>query len=711
MRIYAMTATFGKLEKQTLTLEPGLNLIQAPNEWGKSTWCAFLLAMFYGLDPRGKSQKNPLPDKSRYAPWSGSSMAGRVDLQWQGRDITIERTTRGRIPMGIFRAYETDTGLPIPELTAENCGQKLLGVEGSVYARAGFIRFRDLTVTQDEALRRRLQALVTTGDDSGSADQLESRLKDLKNKVRHNRTGLLPQAEAQLAELERQLAERREQDRQTALLEQRLEELEAEEQALRLHLEHLDYRQAQAARQRVREAQTRLDQTLRRHEALEQAVAKLPPREKIEEKLQRLEGFSDRWSRLHRDLAGIPTGPEEPEFPAPYNVPEPMAMVTRDAEQWKSLEKTGGPALFLGAMAAALGAGVLCIADYLIYGAIVGALALSLLALALINRTRRERLGRAMEEKYGTREPERWENNLRSLQWSREERRKERSRLENQRRQLSAQLLSLERQKNALCGEQTPEAVAKIWREALARWEELEKTAQEITGRRQDLEALQAALPELKLPQGEDPLRYSREDTGNLLADARARRQHLAGRLGQLQGRGETLAREEALLPRLEEVKARITQLEDTEKALLIATEALAQSRLELQRRFAPVIVQEAKRLMRHFTGGRYERITLDQDFSLGLGAADEEGVASILWRSDGTMDQMYLALRLAVAQALTPQAPLVLDDALVRFDDVRLKAALELLGELSEDRQVLLFTCQDRERRLAGEGKMENAE
>ena len=37
-----MTATFGKLQTQTLTLEPGLNLLQMPNETGKSTWCAFL---------------------------------------------------------------------------------------------------------------------------------------------------------------------------------------------------------------------------------------------------------------------------------------------------------------------------------------------------------------------------------------------------------------------------------------------------------------------------------------------------------------------------------------------------------------------------------------------------------------------------------------------------------------------------------------------
>ena len=71
------------------------------------------------------------------------------------------------------------------------------------------------------------------------------------------------------------------------------------------------------------------------------------------------------------------------------------------------------------------------------------------------------------------------------------------------------------------------------------------------------------------------------------------------------------------------------------------------------------------------------------------------------LWRSDGTVDQLYLALRLAVAEALTPGAPVVLDDALIRFDDERLRAAMELLKTLAKDRQVIVFTCREQEKNL----------
>ena len=71
----------------------------------------------------------------------------------------------------------------------------------------------------------------------------------------------------------------------------------------------------------------------------------------------------------------------------------------------------------------------------------------------------------------------------------------------------------------------------------------------------------------------------------------------------------------------------------------------------------------------------------------------DRVGVAGM---SEGTCDQLYLALRLAaLAEAATTQEPfpLVLDDLLMTFDDARARAAFEILGELSGTFQVLLFT------------------
>ena len=74
---------------------------------------------------------------------------------------------------------------------------------------------------------------------------------------------------------------------------------------------------------------------------------------------------------------------------------------------------------------------------------------------------------------------------------------------------------------------------------------------------------------------------------------------------------------------------------------------------------------------------------------------------------SDGTRDQLYLALRVASLErhaAHHEPMPVVLDDVLVHFDDARAKAALEVLGELGRSTQVLLFTHHARVRELAHE-------
>ena len=63
---------------------------------------------------------------------------------------------------------------------------------------------------------------------------------------------------------------------------------------------------------------------------------------------------------------------------------------------------------------------------------------------------------------------------------------------------------------------------------------------------------------------------------------------------------------------------------------------------------------------------------------------------------SDGTRDQLYLALRLASVEEYLGSAqplPLVADDLLVNFDDARATAALRVLAELGKKTQVLFFT------------------
>ena len=316
MKIISMTATFGKLEGETLDLNGSLNVLCAPNEWGKSTWCAFLTAMLYGIDTRERSRGENLAEKEKYLPWSGKPMEGTLRVLHQGRDITIQRRSRGRVPMGDFLAWETQTGLAVRELTGENCGQVLLGVEKSVFLRTGFLRFSDLPVTQDDALRHRLNALVTTGDESGAAEALGQKLRDLKNRCRYNKSGLLPQAEAQRRELEQKCDEFQDLAEQEEQTRRRLEELKRWTAQLENHKVALEYEAAQADEQQLKTAAVGLDEAQQKQSHWETVCADLPGAEEATAAVAALDALHQDMAALQAKEQNLPPQAVSPETPA-----------------------------------------------------------------------------------------------------------------------------------------------------------------------------------------------------------------------------------------------------------------------------------------------------------------------------------------------------------------------------------------------------------
>ena len=697
MRIYRMTATFGKLRHETLTLEPGLNIIEAPNEWGKSTWCAFLIAMFYGLDTRAKSTKSGLADKERYLPWSGELMAGRIDLNWRGRDITIERSTRRRIPLGDFKAYETASGLPVAELTAANCGEWLLGVEQSVFRRAGFIRFTDLPVTQDESLRARLNALVTTGDESGDAERIDKELRDLKNRCRYKRTGLLPQAEEQLAAVEGKLREMEELSEALEDMKQRHQALEQERLALENHLAAMDYEEAQEDARQVARAKEAYEAAEEKFRLLDQRLQTLPTREETAEKLLQLEKLTQLRTELDIAEAKLPELPEEPKLPEVYQVEDPRAMLEEDRALYRKYSRKSIVWWCLGG-ALVIAAIVLAVLKLWIW--VVGAVGLGSLALAvglMFDGSRREKR-LTLESKYGAK-PELWEKPLADHEQALAAHREKTEEILGQREDLSRRRAGLEEEKRALCGDLEPERAEEVCRQVQEQWDALDEAGRDLRRSKGHMEALAGMVRQVAPPAAEDALTCSVEETRQRLGRIQEEQWTLQNRSGRNQGRMQSLGAREPLEQECAAIRQRIVKLEDTYAALTIAQETLAQARLELQRRFAPRIVQRARELMEAMTSGRYTKLGLQEDLSIAAGTAEEDTLQSILWRSDGTVDQLYLALRLAVAEALAPEAPLILDDALVRFDDVRLKSAVKILSETAKEKQVLLFTCHGREK------------
>lgn len=699
MKIHKMTATFGKLENQTLTLTPGLNVIEAPNEWGKSTWCAFLTAMLYGISTKERTTKDALAAKDRFAPWSGVPMSGTMELEWNGKNITIQRSQQGRTPFGAFSAFETETGLPVTELTAANCGKLLLGVEKEVFERTGFLRLTDLPIEDDGALRDRLNALVTTGDESGADTLLTEKLSKLRNACRHNKTGKLPEAEREKEEILAKLRKIDALQAQQETLRETLADTAEELALLQNHKAHLLYHKAKEEEAHLVNAAAETEKLRAAVAQLEKECSSLPPEEETRYKLNTLADLQHRWATLQEKPQPI-----SPDAPTPHpafgglSAGEAVRQARQDKSAWEMLQKPTTPLfLILGICAF-----ILSILLSILVNPAIGAALASVGSVFIIFNSRNKRAQAKdiddLRRPYGDLPPESWLTEAESYQQAQQA-------YEKATAAYNAEILSLEKEKTQLTAQLSALTLGKSISEALANWnyqlslrDSLSQKQTALSQAESHEKALRMVIKPTTAPEIPDVLGGTLERTEESIALHTKTYENATRQMEQLTGQRALLGDRDALLRSLSATENRICQLNDHYTALTVALETAISASQALQRRFAPAISQKAQALFTRLTGGRYDRLLLNRDFSMQVAAQGETVLQDTRFRSDGTVDQLYLALRLAVAETLSPDAPLVLDDALVRFDDVRLKEALTLLQEEAQAKQVILFTCQSRE-------------
>ena len=133
--------------------------------------------------------------------------------------------------------------------------------------------------------------------------------------------------------------------------------------------------------------------------------------------------------------------------------------------------------------------------------------------------------------------------------------------------------------------------------------------------------------------------------------------------------------------------------------AIALAVETLREADADIQSRFSPELGRLAAQYMSVVTGGRYESILINRDFTAKTRLAGDVVPRETEYLSAGTLDLMYLAVRLAVCTLALPEdasCPLILDDTLVNLDAERTAQAMKLLSEIAKQRQVILFTCKE---------------
>ena len=614
MLIRSLKASFGCLENRELTLKPGLNIISAPNESGKSTWCAFLRCMLYGVDSARRSRAGELPDKQRYAPWSGAPMEGRMELQWQGREISLSRgTSLPALPMRDFSAVDRENGSAVPELHAEDAGELLTGCSEGVFERTAFIHGPLLRVENTGELEGRIASILAAPSGDASFPEASEKLREWQRKRSFRGHGRITELDDEIERLRSANEEWESCRREAETLEAECREAESQWEALRSRY-HVNLRQELAA---AREQSARL----------EQKAAGAEQRASEEREMLRSSPFAQR------------------------NAVVKAEAVIRDTEtllgqrdDWRLLIPGGLfgifalAALWWNTTAALLLAGV----SLLLFGLVFRA-----------GQKRKKDRAKAMRllTPFGASSSE----DLKQKLWDFR--------------------TAAERYKRDSGYAVTAREEADI---AAAELGELEQLAMDGNG---EAELLAAETRVLEL---------------------REKRDRSRGRLETLSGGDDLQQRREALL----------TERRDAQRqydAITLALSELEKANEELRRRYSPALSELTESYFRKLTGGKYSEVLLDRELSALLMPEGGTLRRESAFLSRGAQDQLFLALRLALCTLLLggeEKCPIVLDDALLSFDDERLGCALSLLEELGRERQILLFTCTDREERFLRRGK-----
>lgn len=674
MIIKKMRASFGKLRNAELELKEGLNIINLPNEAGKSTWCAFIRAMLYGINTSERDRAGYLADKTRYRPWGDYPMEGAMDIVWKGREITLTRKSKGSGLMGYSEAYYTGTSEPCTELSGKSPGDVLIGVPEQVFRRSAFISRPAMALDKDTELEKRISALVTSGEEDTSYTEASERLGKWLRKRNRKPSGLLIGTEAKIRDLEERLERLEKRNEKLSDLRREKEKLIKEQQNLRLCLKKHSQKEQLSLIERFkkkRQEQEELEEeinslaadlspsgkpiTMDDIDMAKKAFDELGEAEALADKAKHLsEEASGELARAKREAAGA--GSKKPKYIAYLAFTGVILILLR----WFST------ITYIWAIGVAF---------------IVLAFVLLALELRRTSKTAAE-LNAGISE-------------LQSRSYVAQKRYTEAyNTVREAKRRAHAYL-------KRISPEAEPENAREVIRELEAGVLKLEQMTNKYKAVKEVADELEklCSQPDMELSPEEPEI--SKQEAESRLAGVESRLAEVSEELSILTGEIRHLGDPLVLSSEIENLKQESRRLTLECRALEMASEALYDANLELQNRFSPVVSDMAGKYMQRLSGGRYNGVFFNKSMKFKVRAENEAVQRDAEYLSDGTLDQLYLSARLAVSELVLlsdDPCPVILDDVLANFDDERAKYALELFREIALGRQVIFFTCRERE-------------
>lgn len=224
---------FGVLHHYRYTPQQGINFVSAENGSGKSTFAAFIKAMFYGLSGARVRKNLEDAERKRYKPWQGGVWGGYLCFTVQDKSYRLERTFGEKEKEDTFRLMDLKTGLDSRDYS-ENIGMELFGVDKDAYMATAFINWNRMQVEVNSSMTMRLGNITNDGGLEHLEETLAALDYEYKQYVKTGNRGFIAELEKKISSLSMQKweLEKEEKYRQDRLKAGAVKAEEQEEESL-----------------------------------------------------------------------------------------------------------------------------------------------------------------------------------------------------------------------------------------------------------------------------------------------------------------------------------------------------------------------------------------------------------------------------------------------------------------------------------------------
>ena len=145
----------------------------------------------------------------------------------------------------------------------------------------------------------------------------------------------------------------------------------------------------------------------------------------------------------------------------------------------------------------------------------------------------------------------------------------------------------------------------------------------------------------------------------------------------------------------------KIVNLKKLDKSMNLAKSILEKAYEKMKTTVTPKFTKNLSENINEITNGKYKNVMLKDDNGL-IVELDNGNYVEAKRLSVGTIDQLYLSLRLSMTEDLSKEKmPIILDEAFAYYDTQRLENILKYLSEKYNNRQIILLTCTEREKEI----------